>query len=55
MQPIASYGEANVTYFRVKGIQGCEASSSPKAYKFMLAVRISIFKSHSSKTIICSQ
>jgi hypothetical protein len=40
MQPIASYGEAKVTYFRVKGTQGCGSTPlSHKAYKFIPAVR----------------
>jgi hypothetical protein len=39
MQPIASYGETNVTYFRVKGIQGCGGIPlPPKAYKFIPVV-----------------
>jgi hypothetical protein len=56
MQPIVSYGEANVTYFRVKVIQGCGVIPLPaKAYKFIPAVRKSIQKSHSSRNIICLQ
>jgi hypothetical protein len=43
MQPIASYGEANVTYFKVKGIKAVEAFLSPlKAHKFIPALRKSI-------------
>jgi hypothetical protein len=40
MQPIDSYGKANITYFGVKGTQGCGGISlPPKAYKFIPAIR----------------
>jgi hypothetical protein len=43
MQPIAYYGVANVTYFRVKGTWDCGGIPLPlKAHKFIPAVRKSI-------------
>jgi hypothetical protein len=39
VQPIASYGEANLTYFRVKSFKAVEAFLfSLKVYKFFPAV-----------------